>query len=98
MGCCASEDDHHTANIGTRPKAKGADASEPAPSYNTSAKEESGNILDSINEKVRTVYNQLGAFNIPNLNDGETVEKRNLYAIDNNSKYEGEWKHTDGGS
>lgn len=99
MGCCASEDDHHTANIGTRPKAKGAGADNNEPvAYNTQASISNENILDSMNEKVRTVYNQLGAFSIPDLNDGETVEKKGVYVIDNNSKYEGEWKNTDSGS
>lgn len=63
MGCCASEDDHQTANIGTRPKAKGAGANDNEPiAYDQKAAATNEKIHDSMNEKVRTVYNQLGAF------------------------------------
>jgi hypothetical protein len=93
--CCGADDGHNTTKMGSRPKGKGAGAADVI-SYEQTPAASNEKILDAINPVVRKVYNKLGAHSIPDLNDGVTVEKRGVFNIDNNSKYDGEWLNSGG--
>ena len=54
-----------------------------------------GHITDYCNEKVKGIYNDLAPYEIPKFKDSVPVENKELVALQNDGKYEGQWSKSD---